>query len=117
VRCALCREGAVWRGSGSLEAALPIRLLTASRTLACPCFCMLAFSASMMLMTGALGLPSGAIWTSGAQFSTFALTSSWTARAYSSGIFSGSKRPLIRSINSVAKATDSVVGFAVSLSK
>jgi hypothetical protein len=38
-------------------------------------------------------------------------------REYSSGIFSGSKRPLLRLINSLAKVTDSVVGFAVSLSK
>jgi hypothetical protein len=74
---------------------------------------MLAFSASMMLMTGALGLPSGSIETSGARFSTLALTSSWTARAYSSGIFSGSKRPLIRLINSAASATASRFGSAV----
>ena len=67
----------------------------------------------MMLMTGALGFPSASIITSGARCSTFAFTSSRTAREYSSGIFSGSKRPLIRLINSLAKATDLVFGFAV----
>ena len=95
----------------------PIRFRTASRILAWPCFCILCLRASIMLMTGAIGLPSAAISTSGARCSTFAFTSSWMARAYSSGIFSGSKRPLIRLINSLAKVTDSVSGFVVSLSK
>jgi hypothetical protein len=48
-----------------------------------PCFCILCLGASMMLMMALFGFPSGAICTSGARCSTFALTSSRTALGYS----------------------------------
>jgi hypothetical protein len=47
VRRAAVRLRGVGRGVCCFGAALPIRLRTASRTLACPCFCMLAFRASI----------------------------------------------------------------------
>jgi hypothetical protein len=53
----------------ALAATLPMRLRTASLTLARPCLAMLSLSASMMLMTGGAGLPFSAIVTSGARCS------------------------------------------------
>jgi hypothetical protein len=47
-------------GLGSSFAGLPMRLRTASRTLARPLASILSFSAAMMLMTSFGALPSGA---------------------------------------------------------
>ena len=68
---------------------------------------MLSFSAAMMLITGGEGLPSGAIITSGARFSTFALKYSRSASAYWFDIVFGSNLPDWASISWVASLTAS----------
>jgi len=55
---------------------------------------MLSFNAAMMLMTLGVWPLAGSISTCGARCSTFALTSSLTARAYSLGNFLDSNRPV-----------------------